>query len=155
MAPLLQVEGLRTHLFVRAGVVKAVDDVSFSVRRGEVLGLVGESGSGKSALARSLVGLVDAPGRVVGGHVIFDTHDLHAQSREFMRALLGRRIGFIAQNPQSSLNPGLRIDEQMIEGIVAHGSMSPDAARERASTALVRIGIPLPDEILGAYPGEL
>ena len=153
-APVLTVEGLRTHFFTRAGVVKAVDDVSFAVRRGEVLGLVGESGSGKSMTGYSLMGLVDPPGRIVDGSIVLDGMDLRALPGEALRKLRGNRIAMIFQDPMMTLNPVLRIDTQMIETIQAHARVSRADARERARAALVKVGIPSPDERLDAYPHQ-
>jgi len=151
---LLSVVGLSTHFLTRAGVAKAVDDVSFSVGRGEVLGLVGESGSGKSMTAYSILGLVDPPGRIVGGRILFEEQDLAALSNEQMRQLRGNRIAMIFQDPMMTLNPVLRIDTQMVEAILAHEKVSSAAARERAREALVKVGIPSPDERLKAYPHQ-
>ena len=153
-APLLEVEGLRTHFFTRAGIVKAVDDVSFTVGRGEVIGLVGESGSGKSMTGYSIMGLVDPPGRVVSGRILLDGRDLRTLGAEAMRQLRGNRIAMIFQDPMMTLNPVLRIDRQMTEAIHAHERVGAAAARERARAALVRVGIPSPDERLVAYPHQ-
>jgi len=152
--PLLQVEGLRTHFFTKAGVVRAVDDVSFAVDRGQVLGLVGESGSGKSMTGYSIIGLVDPPGRVVAGRILFAGRDLAKLSLEEMRHLRGNRIASVFQDPMMTLNPVLRIDTQMIETILAHERVSHAVARERARDALVQVGIPSPDERLAAYPHQ-
>ena len=152
--PVLSVEGLRTHFFTKAGVVKAVDDVSFSVDRGQVLGLVGESGSGKSMTGYSLMGLIDPPGRIVGGSIVLDGVELTKLDAEAMRALRGSRIAMIFQDPMMTLNPVLRIDVQMIEAILAHEKTSEAAARARAREALVMVGIPSPDERLNAYPHQ-
>ena len=153
-APVLLVEGLRTHFFTKAGVVKAVDDVSFVVDRGEVLGLVGESGSGKSMTGYSLMGLIDPPGRIVSGHIVLNGVDLRTLSPEALRAMRGNRIAMIFQDPMMTLNPVLRIDAQMIETILAHESVSKDEARRRSREALVQVGIPSPDERLEAYPHQ-
>jgi peptide/nickel transport system ATP-binding protein len=153
-APLLEVEGLRTYFFTRAGVVKAVDDVSFTVARGEVLGLVGESGSGKSMTGNSIMGLIDPPGRIVEGSLRLDGHDLRAMSVEALRQLRGNRVAMIFQDPMMTLNPVLRIDVQMIETILAHENLPRESARERARAALVRVGIPSPDERLAAFPHQ-
>ncbi len=150
----MSVEGLRTYFFTKAGVVKAVDDVSFAVARGEVMGLVGESGSGKSITGYSIMGLVDAPGRVVGGRVMLDGVDLMTLSPDEMRAIRGNRIAMIFQDPMMTLNPVLRIDTQMIEAIVAHRKMSADDARKLARKALERVGIPSAEERLSAYPHQ-
>jgi peptide/nickel transport system ATP-binding protein len=152
--PILTVEGLRTHFFTKTGVVKAVDDVSFSVDRGQVLGLVGESGSGKSMTGYSLMGLIDPPGRIVSGSIVLDGVELTKLGAEAMRSMRGSRIAMIFQDPMMTLNPVLRIDVQMIEAIVAHEKVSESAARARAREALVMVGIPSPDERLNAYPHQ-
>jgi peptide/nickel transport system ATP-binding protein len=152
--PLLRVEGLRTHFFTKAGVVKAVDDVSFTVSKGEVLGLVGESGSGKSMTGYSIMGLIDPPGKVVSGRIELNGRDLNALSPEAMRQLRGNRIAMIFQDPMMTLNPVLRIDVQMVETILAHQKVSQDLALQRARRALVKVGIPSPDERLLAYPHQ-
>jgi len=151
---LLEVEGLRTHFFTRAGVVRAVDDVSFSLERGEVLGLVGESGSGKSITGYSIMGLVDPPGRVVEGSIRLDGKELTTLDAESMRRLRGNRIAMIFQDPMMTLNPVLRIDRQMTEAILAHDDVTEASALERSRDALSRVGIPSPDERLKAYPHQ-
>jgi peptide/nickel transport system ATP-binding protein len=151
---LLVVEGLRTHFFTKAGVVKAVDDVSFALDRGEVLGLVGESGSGKSITGYSIMGLVDPPGRIVEGSIRLDGRELTSLDAEAMRGLRGNRIAMIFQDPMMTLNPVLRIDVQMTEAILAHDDVSEATALERAKDALGRVGIPSPDERLRAYPHQ-
>jgi peptide/nickel transport system ATP-binding protein len=152
--PTLQVESLRTHFFTRAGVIKAVDDVSFSVPKGKVLGLVGESGSGKSVTGFSIIGLVDPPGRIVGGRILFKGEDLAHKTEEEMRAIRGNRIAMIFQDPMMTLNPVLRIDTQMIETVLAHANVSREEARRRARDALGQVGIPSPDERLKSYPHQ-
>jgi peptide/nickel transport system ATP-binding protein len=134
--PTLEVRNLRTHFFTRAGVVKAVDDVSFTVPRGKVLGLV------------------DAPGRVVGGSILYRGQDLAKLSDEEMRRLRGNRIAMIFQDPMMTLNPVLRIDTQMIETVLAHTRVSREEARQRARDTLGMVGIPSPDERLKAYPHQ-
>jgi len=153
-APTLEVRNLRTHFFTRAGVVKAVDDVSFTVERGKVLGLVGESGSGKTVTGFSILGLVDPPGRIVGGQILFQGRDLAQLSEEEMRDLRGNRIAMIFQDPMMTLNPVLRVDTQMIETVLAHRKVSREEARQRARDALGMVGIPSPDERLKSYPHQ-
>jgi len=153
-AALLEVEGLRTHFLTKGGIVKAVDDVTFSVARGEVVGLVGESGSGKSMTGYSILGLVDPPGRIVSGHLRLDGRDLRALSDEDLRQLRGNRIAMIFQDPMMTLNPVLRIDAQMIEAILAHRNVGRATAREQARAALAKVGIPSPDERLSAFPHQ-
>ncbi|TPG59210.1 ABC transporter ATP-binding protein [Roseomonas nepalensis] len=152
--PTLQVRNLRTHFFTRAGVVPAVNDVSFNVGRGKVLGLVGESGSGKTVTGFSIMRLVDEPGRIVGGEMLFGGRDLVKTSEEEMRAIRGNRIAMIFQDPMMTLNPVLRIDTQMIETMQAHRKISHDDARQRARDTLGMVGIPSPDERLKAYPHQ-
>jgi peptide/nickel transport system ATP-binding protein len=151
----LRVENLCTHFFTRSGVVKAVEDASFSIGRGKILGLVGESGSGKSVLGFSILGLVDPPGRVVAGRILLGGHDLRTLSPQEMRRARGNRVAMIFQDPMMTLNPVLRVDTQMVEVIRAHANVSRAAARERARDALARVGIPAPEERLSAYPHQL
>jgi peptide/nickel transport system ATP-binding protein len=153
-APLLEVDGLRMHFFTKAGVVKAVDDVSLRVDRGRVLGLVGESGSGKSMTGYSIMGLVDAPGRVVAGRITLDGRDLTALDEPAWRALRGNRVAMIFQDPMMTLNPVLRIDTQMVEAVQAHQAVSRESALARAREALARVGIASPDERLRSYPHQ-
>src|SRR6478736_154232 len=152
--PVLAVEGLRTHFFTKQGVVKAVDDVSLTVGRGEVVGLVGESGSGKSMTGYSIMGLIDPPGRIVDGRIRLNGVDLRALPEEGIRRVRGNRVAMIFQDPMMTLNPVLRIDAQMIEAILAHEKTSVAAARARARDALARVGIPSPDARLAAYPHQ-
>ncbi|WP_235035345.1 ABC transporter ATP-binding protein [Roseomonas sp. 18066] len=153
-APTLEVRNLQTHFFTRAGVVKAVDGVSFTVGRGKVLGLVGESGSGKTVTGFSILGLVDAPGRVVGGEILFHGQNLASLREEEMRRLRGNRIAMIFQDPMMTLNPVLRVDTQMIETVQAHEKVSREVARQRARDTLGLVGIPSPDERLKSYPHQ-
>lgn len=152
--PTLAVENLSTQFFTRAGVAKAVDDVSFSVNRGEIMGLVGESGSGKSMTGYSIMGLIDSPGRVVSGKILLQGQDVCGLPQDAMRKIRGSRIAMIFQDPMMTLNPVLRIDTQMMEAVFAHQSVSKSEARAMARDALGRVGIPAPDERLLAYPHQ-
>ena len=154
MTALLEVRDLQTHFFTRAGVLKAVEGVSFSLDRGEILGLVGESGSGKSVTGFSLIGLVDPPGRIVGGSVRFEGRELVGLEAPEMRKLRGKRIAMVFQDPAATLNPVLTIGEQMALAVRAHDNVSEAAARERATTLLMRVGIPEAASRLDAYPHE-
>jgi peptide/nickel transport system ATP-binding protein len=154
MTATLEVRNLRTHFFTRAGVVKAVDDVSFSVERGQVLGLVGESGSGKTVTGFSIIRLVDPPGRIAGGSILYRGQDLAKLSEREMRTLRGNRIAMIFQDPMMTLNPVLRVDTQMIEAVQAHVKTSHAEARRRSRDALGMVGIPSPEERLSAYPHQ-
>ncbi len=153
--PTLDVRDLKTHFFTKAGVARAVDGVSFTVGKGEVVGLVGESGSGKSVTGFSIIGLVDPPGRVVSGEVRFNGRNLLDLDAEKMRSLRGNRIAMIFQDPMMTLNPVLRVDTQMVETIRAHdASVSKRDALARARDALGQVGIPAPDERLKSYPHQ-
>ena len=154
-APVLEVEGLQTHFFMHAGVVKAVDGVDLCVRAGQIVGLVGESGSGKTITGFSVIGLVDPPGRIVGGHIRFLGEDLVGASEERLRQLRGKEIAMIFQDPMMALNPVLRVDTQMVEAIHAHEKVSAAAARARSVEALAMVGIPSPQERMLAYPHQL
>jgi peptide/nickel transport system ATP-binding protein len=153
--PILQIENLQTHFFTKAGVVKAVDGVSFDINAGEVVGLVGESGSGKSITGFSVMGLVDAPGRIVGGRIMFKGADIAAMSPQELQSLRGNRISMIFQDPMMTLNPVLRVETQMVEAIKAHDStISKSEARARARDALGLVGISAPEERMRGYPHQ-
>ncbi len=153
-AETLQVENLQTHFFTKAGTVKAVDGVSFTVGPGRIVGLVGESGSGKSVTGFSVMGLVDPPGRIVGGRVLFKGQDIVGLPEERIRELRGNRIAMIFQDPMMTLNPVLKVETQMIEAIQAHTDADRATARARARDALGQVGIPSPEERLDAYPHQ-
>jgi len=150
----LEIRDLATHFMTRAGVVKAVDGVSLTVGRGEVLGLVGESGSGKSVTGYSIMGLVDPPGRVVGGSIKLEGEELVGMDDDSLRHVRGKKIAMIFQDPMMTLNPVLRIDTQMTEAILAHENVSKKAALARAQQALEKVGIPAAAERLKAYPHQ-
>jgi peptide/nickel transport system ATP-binding protein len=150
----LVVEDLRTWFDTRAGTLKAVDGVSFAVDQGRILGLVGESGSGKSVTGFSILGLVDPPGRIAGGKILFKGRDIVGLREEEMRRLRGGRIAMIFQDPMMTLNPVLRVETQMTEAILAHEKVPEAEARTRARDALGQVGIPSPDERLKAYPHQ-
>jgi peptide/nickel transport system ATP-binding protein len=150
----LVVEDLRTWFHTRSGIIKAVDGVSFAVETGKILGLVGESGSGKTVTGFSILGLVDPPGRIEGGRILYKGRNLVGLHEEEMRTLRGSRIAMIFQDPMMTLNPVLRVDTQMIEAVQAHEKVSTDEARRRARDALGQVGIPSPEERLAAYPHQ-
>ena len=153
--PTLEVTNLQTHFITKNGIARAVDGVSFTVGKGQVMGLVGESGSGKTVTGFSLINLVDPPGEIVGGHILFNGEDLVSASEEYMQNLRGNRIAMIFQDPMMTLNPVLRIDTQMIETILAHNpSMPKNQAHQHARDALGQVGIPSPNERLKAYPHQ-
>ena len=153
-APTLEVKDLKTYFFTKGGIARAVDGVSFSVGRGKVLGLVGESGSGKTVTGFSILGLVDEPGKIVSGEILYRGENLVSASMGRMRELRGLNISMIFQDPMMTLNPVLRIDTQMIEAIQAHEKISKDDARQRARDVLGQVGIASPDERLRAYPHQ-
>lgn len=140
-APLLQVQDLRVQFDTRAGQVTAVDSISFAIPAGGVLGLVGESGSGKSMTANAILRLVDAPGRISGGRILFQGQDLLGLSEAEMRGLRGNRIAMVFQDPMMTLNPVLTIATQMTEAIHAHRKLSRRAALDEAQAALEKVGI--------------
>ena len=154
-APALAVTDLHTHFLTKAGTVKAVDGVSFAVERGQIMGLVGESGSGKTVTGFSILGLVDPPGRVVGGSIRIAGEEVVGLPPQALQRIRGRKVAMIFQDPMMTLNPVLRIDTQMTEAIHAHESVSPRAARARALEALEKVGIPAAEERLAAHPHQL
>jgi peptide/nickel transport system ATP-binding protein len=153
--PVLEVQDLQTCFYTRAGLVKAVDGVSFSLRRGETLAIVGESGCGKSVTALSLMRLVADPGRIIGGTVRLDGLDLHGLSAAGMRQIRGKEISMIFQEPMTSLNPVMTIGRQISEALMLHGAASRPAARGRALEMLELVGIPEPAQRTKEYPHQL
>ena len=154
-APLLQVKDLKTYFFTRTGTVKAVDGVSLTIRRGEVRGIVGESGCGKSMTAMSILQLVDKPGRIVSGEVSFKGENLLAKSRREMTAVRGKQIAVIFQEPKSSLNPVLRVGDQLIEVLRVHEDAGRPAQESEAVSMLKEVGIPDPKQRVSNYPHEM
>jgi peptide/nickel transport system permease protein len=152
---LLQVHDLSVEFPLEDKVVRAVRHVSFDVHRGQTLGIVGESGSGKSVTASSIIQLIDAPGRVTSGEVLFEGRDLTRIGDNEVAQLRGTKMGMIFQNPASSLNPVLSIGSQMVESIRQHQKVPPADARDRASRALLDVGIGDPQGILSQYPFQL
>jgi peptide/nickel transport system permease protein len=153
--PLLRVRELRVDFPFDGHTVHAVRGVSFDLERGETLGIVGESGSGKSVTALAIMQLLDSPGRVTGGSILFDGRDLTRVSDREMAALRGRRIGMIFQNPSSSLNPVLTIGFQLVEALRGQLRLSQAQARGRAREALTAVGIGNPERVLRRYPFQL
>jgi len=151
----LVVDGLRTYFFTSGGVVKAVDGVSFSVGNGEIFGLVGESGSGKSVTALSIMRLVPPPGRIVGGRVLLDGKDILLMNEREISKIRGRKISMIFQDPMTSLNPVLKIGDQLVETIMLHSGMGPTEARKKAIELLTDVGISDAEVRLEQYPFHL
>jgi len=152
---LLEVKDLKTYFFTDDGIVKAVDGVSFDVNKGEILGLVGESGCGKSVTSFSILQLIDQPGEVVGGEILFDGKNLLALDIKEMSKMRGNRISMIFQQPQTSLTPVFNIGFQISEVLLNHSKMSKEEARKEAIRLLSLVGIPDPESKAQAYPHEL
>ena len=152
----LDVKNLKTVFFTNSGLFKAVDDVSFSVRRGETLAIVGESGCGKSVTALSVMRLVpDPPGRIVGGSIVLEGTDLLALDDDAMRAIRGNRISMIFQEPMTSLNPVMRIGDQITEALRLHQDISSKEAWKQAVDMLRLVRIPEPERRAQEYPHQL
>jgi peptide/nickel transport system ATP-binding protein len=152
---LLQVNHLSTDFLLSTGTVHAVIDVTFSVGQGEVLAIVGESGSGKSVTALSVMGLLESPGRVAGGEVIFKGRDLLTLSKREMRDFRGNQISMIFQEPMTSLNPVFTVENQLTESIRAHLDIGGKAATQRAIEMLHLVGIPDPEKRIKDYPHQM
>jgi len=153
---LLDVKGLRTCFYGDDGAVPAVDGVSFSISRGQTLGIVGESGCGKSVTALSIMRLVPfPPGRIVAGEIVFDGDDILRKSRAEMRRIRGNNISMIFQEPMTSLNPVFTVGEQISESIMLHERLGKTEARDRAIEMLHRVGIPSPDKRIDEYPHQM
>ena len=155
MANLLEINNLSTYFFTQDGIVKAVDDISYELQEGEVLGVVGESGCGKSVHALSIMRLVPSPpGRTVAGEVIFEGEDLLNMDDAEMRNIRGNRIAMVFQEPMTSLNPVLTIGRQLTETLELHQGMTGQQARNRAAELLQTVGIPDADRRLVDYPHQ-
>lgn len=153
---LLRVSGLKTYFYTASGVAKAVDGVSFSLNRGEVMGIVGESGSGKSVTSNSIIRLLPPQtGRIVAGEILFEDRDILKMSNKELLEFRGKEIATIFQDPVTSLDPVFKIGKQMVEMICAHQKVSKAEARKMAVDALNRVGIPEPEKRMESYPYEL
>ena len=155
MPPLLQVDDLVTEFSTGTGPLRAVDRVSFTVDRGEVLGLVGESGCGKSVTSLSIMRLVPPPGRIAAGRILLDGEDLLVKDAEAMRQVRGARIGMVFQEPMTSLNPVFSIGDQIASAALAHSGGGRAAAWERAVEMLHLVQVPAPAERVRDYPHQL
>ena len=153
-SPLLSVRHLRVEIPTRQGPLVALDDVSFDIARGEILGFVGESGAGKSLTGMAVLGLLDAPAHVAAGQIVFDGQAIEGLPPARMRELRGKRIAAVFQDPLLSLNPLLTVGDQLIETLCTHLPMTAAEARERAIDWLRRVGIPSPAERVDAYPHQ-
>jgi oligopeptide transport system ATP-binding protein len=152
---LLEVENLRTYFYTRSGVVRAVNDVSFSLSRGETLGIVGESGSGKTVTCYSILGLIPKPpGKIVSGHANFGGADLLNCSEQELRRIRGKRISMIFQDPMTSLNPYMRVSDQIVEPLLVHEKMSRSLALAKAIASLEEVGIQDAASRINLYPHQ-
>jgi oligopeptide/dipeptide ABC transporter ATP-binding protein len=154
MESILEIEDLKMHIFVEEGVVKAVDGISLTLNRGEVLGLVGESGSGKSMTLRSIMRLIPPAGKYLGGKILYRGENLLTSSQARMEDLRGGEIALILQEPMTALNPVLTIGEQLKETIIEHTDLSGDAVRDRSLELLDLVGIPGGKARLKEYPHQ-
>ena len=152
---LVDIKNERLSFFTPAGEVKALNDVSIHLKEGEVLGIVGESGSGKSVTAYSLMGLTAYPGRLIGGSLAFNGHQIDQMSEKEMRKIRGNEISIIFQDPMTSLNPVYTVGNQIMEVILLHTDKNKAQAKERAKELLQLVGINEPDKRLKQYPHEL
>ena len=153
--PLLEVKNLRTFFKTKKGIVKAVNDVSYTLEPGKTIGIVGESGSGKSQSAMSILQLLDSNGYIASGEVIFEGRDLTKLSREEMYAIRGNAISVIFQEPMTSLNPVFSVDKQLSEPFIIHQGMSKKEAHEQALKMLYDVQIPNPEQVIRQYPHQL
>lgn len=152
---ILRVNDLRTRFYTPAGAVKAVDGISFELRKGECLCLVGESGCGKTAASLSIIRLIDSPpGRIEGGEVIFKGEDLLQLAPERLRQIRGNRIAVVFQDPQASLNPVLSVGDQITEAIHVHSTIDNKTARQKAISLMRRLGIPAAETRFNDYPHQ-
>lgn len=154
MKKILEVKNLRTTFFTHVGEVQAVRGISFDLEEGDILGIVGESGSGKSVTSLSIMGLVDDPGRITEGEILFESIDLSKLTNEEMAEYRGNEISMIFQDPMTSINPVFSIGNQMIEVIMRHTKMTKEEARQRAIELLKMVGIPEPEVRIKNYPHQ-
>ena len=152
--PLLSVRDLRAEFATRAGIIKAVDGVSFELQSGEILGLVGESGSGKTVTGFSILGLIDPPGRIAAGSVKLNGRELVGLPNSDLRGLRGREIAMVFQDPSATLNPVLSIAAQMKLALDAHGNLGKVEARARCVEVLTQVGIPDAERRLDSFPHQ-
>jgi oligopeptide transport system ATP-binding protein len=151
---LLEVKNLRTSFFTHVGEVKAVRDVSFHLDRGEILGIVGESGSGKSVTCMSVMRLLQDPGRIIGGEVLYEGEDLVKKTEKEMQKIRGEKISMVFQDPMTAMNPVFTVGNQMVELIRQHRKISKQEAHDLAVKMLGLVGIPSPEERMKNYPHE-
>ena len=152
---LLEVKNLETEFKIKRGLVKAVNGVSFEIEKGEILAVVGESGSGKSVTSLSIMGLIEKPGRISNGEILFNGQELTKMSKKEMQAIRGDKISMIFQEPMTSLNPVYRIKDQIVESILTHTKMTKKEAEDHAVEMLRLVGIPDPERRAEDYPHQM
>src|SRR5438045_4278676 len=152
--PVLSVRNLKVEFPTRRGTLTAIDEVSFDIAPGEVLGVVGESGAGKSITGSAIIGLLERPGRIAGGQILLEGNRIDNLPPEQMRRIRGRRIGAIFQDPLTSLNPLFTVGQQITETIQQHLTLSAPQARARAIELLGEVGIPAPERRIEHYPHQ-
>lgn len=155
MTKMLEVVELKTHFFTDNGIIPSVDGVSFTIEKGQTTAIVGESGCGKSVTSFSIMRLVNSPGKIVDGEIIFQGKDLTKVSEKEMRSIRGNEISMIFQEPLTSLNPVVRIGKQLDETLILHQKLTKKIAKERSIEMLNKVGIPRAEKIYGSYPHEL
>src|SRR5689334_8447642 len=154
MTPVLSVQNLRVEFPTRRGVLTAIEDVSFDIAPGEVLGVVGESGAGKSITGTAIIGLIEPPGRIASGQILLRGQRIDNLPPDEMRRIRGKRIGMVFQDPLTSLNPLYRIGDQLVETIATHTDLSASQARQKALALLTEVGIPAPETRIDNYPHQ-
>ena len=155
MNEIIQIKDLKTHFYTAAGIIKAVDGVSFDIRKGEVFGLVGESGSGKTLTALSILKLINPPCRIAGGEILFGGKDLLKADENYMRGIRGAKIAIVFQEPSAALDPVFTIGYQIMEAIIAHKKVSQPDAKALSLEYLKRVHIPAPEKVFHDYPHQL
>ena len=152
---ILQVKNLKTYFHTEAGLVKAVNDVSFDVEKGKTLGIVGESGCGKSMTSLSIMRLIEKPGQIEGGEILLEGKDIVKMSEDERRKVRGKKVAMMCQEPMTSLNPVFTIGQQLIEALLLHENMTKKEAKERAIEMLKLVKIPLAERRFDEYPHQL
>ncbi|ASN04396.1 ABC transporter ATP-binding protein [Virgibacillus necropolis] len=155
MTKLLEVNDLKTHFFTDNGIIPSVDGVSFSINKGQTTAIVGESGCGKSVTSYSIMRLLDSPGKIVSGQVLFEGQDLTKVKEKHMRSIRGNDISMIFQDPLSSLNPVIKIGKQLSETLILHQGLSKGKAKLQSIQMLTKVGIPRAEQVYKSYPHEL
>ena len=152
---LLEINNLRTYFYSKRGVAKAVNGVDLKLGKGEILGVIGESGSGKSVMVKSIMRLIKKPGKIVDGNILFEKEDLLNKNLKEVRKIRGNKISMIFQEPMTSLNPVLKIGDQLTEGILYHTRINKKEAIDKVLELLAAVKIPEPESILQKYSYQL